>query len=135
MKNNNGWYSVFDKGHRPESGREYLCLAALYHENLDSNPFDNPENRMYFVATWYNKGDIYYDEASDVNTAEDIFGKPVRALEDGFYILQPQLRKRSNTRGGELEPYGICQEWYRLKPIGEGMDNLVCWKELDYPEL
>lgn len=135
MNTNNGWYSVFDKEHHPKSGKEYLCLAALYRDNLDSNPFADPENRVYFVATWYDKGDIYYDEVPDVNTNEDIFGKPVPAPESGFYILQPQLRQRTKTRGGVLPPFCICKEWYRLKPIGEGDDNLICWKELDYPEL
>ena len=135
MTNNNGWYSIFDKERQPESGKEYLCLAALYQDNLDSNPFDDPENRVYFVATWYEKGDTYYDETADVENEMDIFGKPVTAQESGFYIQQPQLHKRKNTRGGKLPPYCICKEWYMLKPIGQGMDNLVCWKELDAPEL
>lgn len=134
MKSNNGWYSVFDKEHRPESGREYLVLASLYDNTESENPLEDPENRVYLVATWYDKGDIYYDEVIDVKTEEDIYGEPIVAPRSGFYIQQPQLRKRSNTRGGELEPYGICQEWYRLKPMGEGHDNLICWKELDYPE-
>ena len=131
MQSNNGWYSVFDEAVRPESEKEYLCLAALYKDKS----LEEPDNRVYFVATWYDEGDIYYNEAPDTNGDEDIFGKPVSAPESGFYILQPQLRQRTNTRGGRLQPYCICQEWYRLKPLGEGLDNLICWKELDYPEM
>ena len=115
MKSNNGWYSVFDKEHRPESGKEYLVLASLYDNTESENPLEDPENRVYLVATWYDVGDVYYNETEKRERETDI--------------------KRSFTRGGKLEPYCICQEWYRLKPIGEGYDNLICWKELDAPEL
>lgn len=135
MKSNNGWYSVFDKEHRPESGKEYLVLASLYDNTESENPLEDPENRVYLVATWYDVGDVYYNETEKRERETDIFGRPVTVEKEGFYIQQPQLHKRSFTRGGKLEPYCICQEWYRLKPIGEGYDNLICWKELDAPEL
>lgn len=135
MTSNNGWYSIHDTEHIPESGKEYLCLAALYDNTDAENPLADPDNRVYFVATWYDAGDVYRNEIPDRDEADDIFGKPVIAEKSGFYITEPELRKRKNTKGGKLPPFCICQEWHRLDPMGEGLDNLICWKELDAPEL
>ena len=61
MQSNNGWYSVFDKEHRPEGGREYLCLGLLDYAYKEADPFADRNNVIYYVATWYDKGDIALD--------------------------------------------------------------------------
>ena len=84
MRSNNGWYSVFDTEHRPESGEEVLCLGMLDGALRDEDPLANQNNRVYFIATWYNKGDPILDEEPDYPLADP---QPERGLSFAFEII------------------------------------------------
>ena len=142
MKTNNGWYSVFDTEHRPESGTEYLCLALLDYAYKEKNPLADPGTRVYFVATWHNKGDIVRDEIPDPadykSEEELLFGKPRRVERDGFYIQTPHACESKafvkEFNGVKLDKYTVYYTWERLGCHGEIPDGLMAWKELDVPE-
>ena len=141
MRSNNGWYSVFDTEHRPESGEEVLCLGMLDGALRDEDPLANQNNRVYFIATWYNKGDPILDEEPDLDDCDSDEERLMRILEgtytpapeDGFYTKEPELRKRKDTRGGMLEPYAIYLRNDRLTYASDGKDGLIAWKPLDWP--
>ena len=134
MHENNGWYSVHDVGHRPESGEEVLCLALIEYVKWEEDPLADPGSRIYYVATWYNAGDTLYDEAGESDDLEErIFGRKVVAKRDGFYIREPELLHRKSTKGGRLPKHSIIFRWNRLAYDTEGLDGLICWKHLDIP--
>lgn len=141
MKTNNGWYSVYDTEHRPDSGQEVLCLGMLDDAMQDDSPLADQNNRIYYIATWYNAGDTISDEApepeDDLSPGDRllhlIVGKEREAEEDGFYFRDPELYKRKDTKGGMLEPYCIVFKHRRLRLSGEAPDGLLCWKPLDWP--
>lgn len=141
MKTNNGWYSVYDTEHRPASGQEVLCLGMLDDAMQDESPLADQNNRIYYIATWYNAGDTIYDEdpepEDDLSPEDRLFhlvaGKGREAREDGFYVRDPELYKRKDTRGGKFEPYDIVFKQRRLHLAGEGSDGLLCWQPLTWP--
>ena len=133
MKSNNGWYSVHDAEHRPESGEEVLCLGLLEYAKDRNDPFEDPGERIYYVATWYEVGDLLYQEVESDDLEERLFGRPETVERAGFYIQEGIPGRRKNTDGGRLEEYTIFMRWSRLKLDTEGIDGLICWKRLDYP--
>ncbi len=143
MKASNGWYSVHDTEHRPVSGEEVLALALIDDSKTEEDPFADPANCIYYVATWYNAGDIFYNESTQEEEAKcasagellrsRLFGIPSAAPADGFYTQEPFLMQRKDTDGGRLAPYAIAFRWERLAYDTEGTDGLICWKPLDYP--
>ncbi len=140
MHSNNGWYSVHDTSIRPENGEEVLCLGMLDDAIRDEEPLADPNNRVYYVATWHYAGDSIFNEnpepdAPDGESAllEKVYGKEDVAPEDGFYVPTPEIYHRKDTKGGLLPEYSIIFRWHRLKISGEGMDGLIAWKPLDFP--
>ncbi len=141
MKTNNGWYSVYDTEHRPASGEEVLCLGMLDDAMRDPEPLADQNSRVYYIATWFNAGDPMYDEAPEPEDGlsdgerllQLIEGKATPAPEDGFYVLEPELYKRKDTKGGRFPPYGIVYRHQRLHFSGDGLDGLIAWKPLDWP--
>lgn len=141
MKTNNGWYSVFDAEHRPESGEEVLCLAMLDDAVNEEHPLEDQNNRVYYIATWYNAGDPMFEESPEPAPSlspeerleERIFGSDRPAPQDGFYVADPELFRRKDTKGGHLPEYGIIYRQHRLKLHGEGMDGLIAWQPLTWP--
>ncbi len=121
--------------HRPERGEEVLCLGLLDDAKQSDNPFADPNDRVYYIATWHEAGDLLYQEAESDKLEENVFGKPEAAAKAGFYIQEGELECRKNTYGGRLEKYAIFMRWHRLLLDTEGLDGLVCWKPLDYPTL
>lgn len=141
MKTNNGWYSVFDAEHRPESGEEVLCLGMLDDAMQDDSPLADQNNRLYYIATWYNEGDIMMDEtvshdpslSAEERLMENIFGRKTPAPQDGFYVREAELARRDDTRGGRLPQYALIYRHHRLRLAGEGSDGLLCWQPLTWP--
>lgn len=141
MDSNNGWYSVFDEENRPASGEEVLCLGMLDSALQDEEPLADQNNRLYYIATWYNAGDVMMDETVDPaptlsaeeQLLEKIFGRKTPAPRDGFYIMEPELARRSDTDGGRLPQHSIIYRHRRLHLSGEGGDGLIAWKPLDWP--
>lgn len=144
MKSNNGWYSVFDTENRPESGEEVLCLGMLdgsVEEAAGEDPLADQNNRVYYIATWYNEGDPMFEEGPEVDESlsveerieQRIFGSERPAPSDGFYMQVPEIRRRKDTHGGRFPEYGIIYRNQRLHFAGEGGDGLIAWKPLDWP--
>lgn len=141
MNINNGWYSVYDTEHRPDSGEEVLCLGMLDDAMEDAEPLADQNNRIYYIATWYNAGDIMLDETVSHDPAlsaedrlmENIFGRKTPAAQEGFYVREAELARRDDTRGGRLTQYALIYRHQRLRLSGEAPDGLLCWKPLDWP--
>lgn len=141
MKENNGWISVYDTEHRPHSGERVLCMGMLDEAVEESEPLADPNNRMYYIAEWFNAGDTMCEEITepdeglspDERLAQMFFGKERKAPKDGFYTKEPEIYKRKDTRGGTLPSHSMVFRYHRLLLSGEGMDGLICWKPLDYP--
>ena len=135
MTSNNGWYSVHDMEHRPERGEEVLCLGLLEYAKERADPFEDPGERVYYIATWHETGDLLYQEVESDDLEERIFGRPVAVKKAGFYIQEAELGLRKNTCGGRLDKHAMFMRWSRLKLDTEGIDGLICWKHLDCPSL
>ncbi len=120
---NNGWRSVYDSI-RPESREEVLTLAYAGSFPAPEDLFDDPDNRVYCVCTYFCPGD------QDLN---EVPGDPLRGIptkfktvvfeEEGFYIQ------------GAVGPRN-ASVWRRLDEISEGQPcGIICWKRLDYPSV
>ena len=62
MTINNGWISVLDTEHRPESGEEILTLSYVGDEPDSPDPFADPEDRAYCLCTYFYPGDQDWNE-------------------------------------------------------------------------
>ena len=144
MNVNNGWYSVFDTEHRPESGEEVLCLGMLdgsVEEGNYAGPLADQDNRVYYIATWFNDRDPMVEDALEADESlsieeqieQRVFGSQRPAPGDGFYIQETEIQRRKNTHGGRLPEYGMIYRYKRLHLTDKGGDGLIAWKPLDYP--
>lgn len=120
MTINNGWISVLDTEHRPESGEEILTLSYVGDEPDSPAPFADPDDRAYCLCTYFYPGDQADQEAPPhVGATLDDCMETVTFDAEGFYVY-------------EIGARGI-QEWRRVKTAAESSMGIACWKHLDYP--
>lgn len=121
MTINNGWISVFDTEHRPESGEEILTLSYVGYDPDSPDPFSDPDDRSYCLCTYFYPGDKDWNEIPG-DPSKRISTRQVEVTfeEEGFYISEPFGPRESMT-------------WRRVKTIAENKLGIACWKHLDYP--
>ena len=121
MTINNGWISVLDTEHRPESGEEILTLSYVGDELDSHDPFADPDDRAYCLCTYFYPGDQDWSEVpGDPSTLTPTTQEEVTFDEEGFYVNEPDGPREAMT-------------WRRVKTVAESKWGIVCWKHLDYP--
>lgn len=121
MTINNGWISVLDTEHRPESGEEILTLSYVGDEPDSPDPFADPDDRAYCLCTYFYPGDQDWNEVpGDPATLTPTEQAEVTFDEEGFYVNEPMGPREAMT-------------WRRVKTVAENKWGIACWNHLDYP--
>ena len=127
------WISVKDS--IPESGETVLVASLLSPEE----PFSTPDNAFYGVCTFYQPGDMVFNEVrhKPVEGAESMSEEELR--EAVFQMMEENADEEVEIQEAGFyyettNEYGL-QEWRRLDTVMDGNPmGIMYWCEITPPE-